>query len=73
MGIAGTQIAKLFNCNIIIVSAGSKDKMDKCKELGADYAVDHREPDWYKKVREITNKMWTSFTSISARTYFYKN
>lgn len=55
MGIAGIQIAKLFNCNVI-ATAGNKEKMDKCIELGADYAVNHRESDWHKKVREITNK-----------------
>jgi NADPH:quinone reductase-like Zn-dependent oxidoreductase len=55
MGIAGIQIAKLFNCDVI-ATAGNRDKMDKCLELGADYVVNHRESDWYKKVREITNK-----------------
>jgi alcohol dehydrogenase len=55
MGIAGIQIAKLFNCDVI-ATAGSKEKMDKCIELGADRAVNHRESDWHKKVREITNK-----------------
>jgi len=55
MGIAGIQIAKLFNC-LVIATAGNKDKMDKCLQLGADFAVNHRESDWYKKVREITNK-----------------
>jgi len=55
MGIADIQIAKLFNCDVI-ATAGNKDKMDKCLELGADYAVNHRESDWYRKVREITNK-----------------
>jgi NADPH:quinone reductase-like Zn-dependent oxidoreductase len=55
MGIAGIQIAKLFNCDVI-ATAGNKDKMDKCLQLGADYAVNHRESDWYRKVREITNK-----------------
>ena len=54
MGIAGIQIAKLFNCDVI-ATAGNKDKMDKCLQLGADSVVNHREPDWYKKVREITN------------------
>jgi alcohol dehydrogenase len=53
MGIAGIQIAKLFNCDVI-ATAGNKDKMDKCFELGADNVVNHRESDWYKKVREIT-------------------
>jgi NADPH:quinone reductase-like Zn-dependent oxidoreductase len=55
MGIAGIQIAKLFNCDVI-ATAGNKEKMDKCLQLGADYAVNHRESDWYKKVREITDK-----------------
>lgn len=55
MGIAGIQIAKLFNC-LVIATAGNKDKMDKCLQLGADFVVNHRESDWYKKVREITNK-----------------
>ena len=55
MGIAGIQIAKLFNC-LVIATAGNKDKMDKCLQLGADFAVNHRESHWYKKVREITNK-----------------
>lgn len=55
MGIAGIQIAKLFNCDVI-ATAGNKEKMDKCIELGADHAVNHRESDWYKKVRELTNR-----------------
>ncbi|HEY7734386.1 MAG TPA: zinc-binding dehydrogenase [Nitrososphaera sp.] len=55
MGIAGIQIAKLFNCDVI-ATAGNMDKMDKCIELGADHAVNHREADWYKKVRDITKK-----------------
>ncbi|MDQ3872514.1 MAG: zinc-binding dehydrogenase [Thermoproteota archaeon] len=55
MGIAGIQIAKLFNCDVI-ATAGNKDKMDKCLQLGADSVVNHRELDWYKKVREITNR-----------------
>ena len=55
MGIAGIQIAKLFNCDVI-ATVGSQEKMDKCLELGADHVVNHREPDWYKKVRKLTKK-----------------
>jgi NADPH:quinone reductase-like Zn-dependent oxidoreductase len=55
MGIAGIQIAKLFNCEVI-ATAGTKEKMDKCLELGADHAVNHREADWHKNVREITKR-----------------
>lgn len=55
MGIAGIQIAKLFNCDVI-ATAGNRDKMDKCLQLGADRVVNHREADWYKKVRDMTNR-----------------
>ena len=55
VGMVGIQIAKLYNCNVI-ATAGNQQKMDKCVELGADHVVNHREADWYKKVREITKK-----------------
>jgi alcohol dehydrogenase len=55
VGMAGIQIAKLYNCTVI-ATAGNKEKMDKCLEIGADEVVNHREADWYKKVREITRK-----------------
>ena len=55
VGMAGIQIAKLYNCTVI-ATAGNKEKMDKCLEIGADYVVNHREGDWNKKVREITKK-----------------
>ena len=48
VGMAGIQIAKLYNCNVI-ATAGNQQKMDKCLELGADNVVNHREADWYKK------------------------
>jgi alcohol dehydrogenase len=55
VGMAGIQIAKLYNCTVI-ATAGNGEKMDKCSEIGADYVVNHREADWHKKVREITKK-----------------
>jgi NADPH:quinone reductase-like Zn-dependent oxidoreductase len=55
VGMVGIQIAKLYGCDVI-ATAGNKEKMDKCLELGADHVVNHREADWYKKVREITKK-----------------
>jgi NADPH:quinone reductase-like Zn-dependent oxidoreductase len=55
MGIFGIQIAKLYNCDVI--ATASQDKLEKCKELGADYAVDHRKEDWHKEVRKITKEI----------------
>jgi len=55
MGIFGIQISKLYNCDVI--ATASPDKLDKCKELGADYAVDHRKEDWHKEVRAISKEI----------------
>ena len=55
VGIFGIQIAKLYDCTVI--ATASPEKLEKLKELGADYAVDHRKDDWYKEVRAITKKI----------------
>ena len=55
VGSFGIQIAKLHNCTVIATASG--DKLDKCLELGADYAVDHRKEDWPKEVRAITKEI----------------
>ena len=55
VGTIGIQIAKLFGCDVI-TTIGNDDQEEKCKELGADYVVNHRKEDWFKKVREFTKK-----------------
>lgn len=55
MGTFGIQIAKLYNCDVI--ATASPDKLDKCKEIGADYAVDHRKEDWHKEVRAVAKEI----------------
>jgi NADPH:quinone reductase-like Zn-dependent oxidoreductase len=55
VGSFGIQIAKLYNCDVI--ATASPDKLDKCLELGADFAVDHRKEDWYKEVRAISKEI----------------
>mgnify|MGYP000020493925 FL=1 len=55
IGTFGIQIAKLFGCTVI--ATASPDKLDKCLELGADFAVDHRKDDWHKEVRGITKEL----------------
>ena len=55
VGIFGIQIAKLYGCTVI--ATASPDKLEKLKELGADYAVDHRKEDWHKEVRAITKQI----------------
>ena len=55
VGSFGIQIAKLYNCTVI--ATASPDKLGKLRELGADYAVDHRKEDWHKEVRGITKEI----------------
>ncbi len=55
VGSFGIQIAKLYGCTVIATASG--DKLEKCKQLGADYAVDHRNPDWSKEVFKITKEI----------------
>ncbi|HWP78911.1 MAG TPA: zinc-binding dehydrogenase [Candidatus Nitrosotenuis sp.] len=52
VGTFGIQIAKLYGCTVIATASG--DKLEKCIQLGADYAVDHRKEDWSKEVFKIT-------------------
>ena len=49
------QIAKLYQCDVI--ATASPDKLDKCLEAGADYAVDHRKDDWSKEVFKISKEL----------------
>jgi len=55
VGNYGIQIAKLFGCTVI--ATASPDKLEKLLDLGADYAVDHRNDDWHKEVRAIAKKI----------------
>ena len=54
VGVAAVQIAKLFSANVI-AAAGSKAKLGKAKELGADALINYERDDFYKKAKEITN------------------
>ncbi len=52
VGVAGIQIAKLMGA-FVIATAGSEEKAERCKELGADVVIDHYKEDVPKRVREI--------------------
>ena len=55
VGTFGIQIAKLYNCDVI--ATAGPGKMDKLLELGADYAVNHREDGWNKEVWRISKEI----------------
>jgi len=55
VGIAAIQIAKLFNATVI-ATAGSDQKIERARGLGADYVINHYQQKISDEVRRITNK-----------------
>jgi NADPH:quinone reductase-like Zn-dependent oxidoreductase len=55
VGIAAIQIAKLFNATVI-ATAGDEKKMQRARELGADYVIDHYKQKIGEEAKRITGK-----------------
>ncbi|KAG9045968.1 hypothetical protein FS837_005326 [Tulasnella sp. UAMH 9824] len=53
VGLVAVQIAKALGGKVI-ATAGSQDKLDVCKQYGADALVNYRSDDWQKQVMQIT-------------------
>ncbi len=54
IGTTAIQIAKLFGAKDIFVTAGSKEKCQACVKLGATRAIDYKNEDFVKVVKEAT-------------------
>ena len=54
VGIAAIQIAKLFHARVI-TTAGDERKMERARELGADFVINHYQQKISQEVRKITN------------------
>ncbi|MBI4549637.1 MAG: zinc-binding dehydrogenase [Candidatus Omnitrophica bacterium] len=54
VGSAAIQTAKRAGATVII-TAGSRDKLEKAKGLGADHGILYQETDFVEEVRKITN------------------
>src|SRR5467141_1769404 len=55
VGSAAIQIAKFFGAHVI-ATAGSDEKLQKAKQLGADHLINHKTQRIHEEVRRITNK-----------------
>lgn len=51
IGTHAIQVAKALNCRVA-VTAGSRNKLDLCAELGADITIDYHNEDFVRVVRE---------------------
>jgi putative PIG3 family NAD(P)H quinone oxidoreductase len=54
VGTAAIQLAKAAGARIF-VTAGSRDKCERCTALGADLAIDYRSESFEQRVREVTD------------------
>lgn len=54
IGVAAIQLAKAFGATVI-ATAGGAEKCARCRALGADLAIDYREQDFVKEVKDFTS------------------
>lgn len=54
VGTAGIQIAKLYNATVI-TSVGDDWKIEKAKQIGADFVINYKKEDFVEKVKQITD------------------
>src|ERR1051325_2130875 len=55
VGSVGIQVAKLRGARVI-ATAGSEEKLQKARELGADETINYSNSDWPREVRRLTGK-----------------
>jgi len=55
VGSAAIQVAKFFGARVI-ATAGNDEKLQKAKQLGADFLINHKTQKIHEEVRRITNK-----------------
>ncbi|WP_231514851.1 NADPH:quinone oxidoreductase family protein [Oceanobacillus salinisoli] len=54
IGSAAIQLGKVLGATVI-ATAGNDEKVEVCKKIGIDYAINYQEGDFVKKVKKITN------------------
>lgn len=54
IGTMAIQLAKAVGAHVA-VTAGSQEKLDACRELGAEFLVNYKDEDFVERVRELTN------------------
>jgi len=55
VGTAAIQIAKLIGCRVF-ATASNAEKLQRAKELGADFLINYTTEEFDKAIRELTNK-----------------
>lgn len=70
VGSAGVQVAKLLGAKVI-ATAGSPDKLEKARHLGADHGIDYERQDVVAETRRIAGKGGVDvvFDHVGAKTW----
>lgn len=55
VGAAGLQIAKMTGCRVF-VTASTDEKLERAKQLGADFLINYKSEEFDKRIRDLTNK-----------------
>src|SRR2546427_9384422 len=55
VGTAAIQIAKMTGCRVF-VTASNDEKLERARQLGADFLINYKTEEFDKKIRELTNK-----------------
>lgn len=72
VGTAGIQMANRAGCRVL-VTAGRADKIDFCKQLGADVAVNYKEEDFETAIRKEAPEGVDVILDIAAADYLKPN
>lgn len=67
VGTFAIQLAKAAGAGTVFTTAGSSAKLDRCRELGADVAIDYRRDDFVARVREETGGVDVILDIIGAK------
>jgi putative PIG3 family NAD(P)H quinone oxidoreductase len=54
VGTAAIQLGRLHGCRVV-VTAGSPEKLERCRALGADAGINYRAEDFVARTRELTD------------------
>src|SRR5207244_9379648 len=55
VGTAAIQIAKMAGCRVF-ATASTDEKLQRAKQLGADFLINYKTEEFDKKIRELTSK-----------------
>jgi putative PIG3 family NAD(P)H quinone oxidoreductase len=74
VGTAAIQLAKQIGQAKVITTAGSKEKLNFCRSLGADYGINYKEQNFAEEVLKVTNNQGVDLVlDFIGASYWEKN